>query len=286
MQHTFTFEAIGTRWRIDTEVPLEAPTESKISSRVELFDLTYSRFRSDSLVAEVARRPGVYRFPDDAVALFGLYRQLYECTGGAVTPLVGRVLEHLGYGADYRLTRAEGRVEVPDWDDVLEVDGPVVTTRTPVLLDVGAAGKGLLVDLIAELLDQAGVREYVIDASGDLIHRGTAVERVGLESPDEPGRVIGIAFVANQSLCASATTRRRWGAGLHHIIDPSSGDPSEGILATWATHPSCAVADGLATALFLVEPAQLVRAFDFAYVRLHQTGSLDYSADFDGQFFT
>lgn len=250
------------------------------------FDLTYSRFRSDSLVAEMARRPGVYRFPDDAVALFGLYRQLYDCTNGAFTPLVGGALEHLGYGADYTLTRTSGHLGVPSWDEVMSIDGAVITTYEPLLLDVGAAGKGLLVDLIANLLDGAGVAEYVIDASGDLIHHGTSVERIGLEHPDNPNHVIGIAHVSNQALCASATNRRRWGPGLHHIVNPVTAEPTDGVLATWVIHPSCAAADGLATALFLDEPAQLAQAFDFSYVRLHQTRGLDYSTNFNGELFT
>lgn len=286
MEHTLTFEALGTSWRIDSDQVLDPITACRIHARVESFDRTYSRFRSDSLVAEVARHAGVHRFPDDAVALFGLYRQLYECTQGAVTPLVGAALEHLGYGVGYRLERLAGQVDVPDWDDVMSINGAVVTTREPVLLDVGAAGKGLLVDLIAALLDEAGVGDYVIDASGDLIHRGTTAERVGLESFEDPGQVIGVASVTNEALCASSTSRRRWGAGLHHIVDPSTGEPTDGVLATWGVHTSCAVADGLATALFLVEPPLLAQAFDFSYVRIHRTRGLDYSTNFDGQLFT
>ena len=285
-QVSVAFDAIGTRWSIDTPRPLPAGVVERIRARVEAFDATWSRFRPDSLVTEVGRRAGRYRFPAEADALFGLYRALYDATGGAVTPLVGRVLEHLGYDASYRLRRDPGIVTAPAWDDVLTVRGRDVSVREPVLLDVGAAGKGFLVDLVAELLLDAGVTDFVVDASGDLLHRGDGAERVGLADPSDPGRVIGVATLADGALCASATSRRSWGDGLHHIVDPASGEPVDGVVATWVTHPSCAVADGLATALFLTDPDRLARNFRFTYVRVLADGRVQLSTDFDGELFT
>lgn len=286
MEHTLAFPALGTHWSISSDLPLPSGTAARIRARIQAFDHTYSRFRPDSLVAQVYRQPGTHHFPDDARALFALYRQLYDRTNGAVTPLVGQALDHLGYGIGYRLAPASGHVQVPRWDDVMSIDGSTVTTSEPVMLDFGAAGKGHLVDLIAHLLDDSDITDYVIDASGDLIHRGTTAERVGLEDPNNPRRVIGIAQVSNRALCASTTIRRRWGKQLHHIIDPVTSAPTTGVLATWASHTSCAIADGLATALFLSEPDELNRLFDYSYVRLNQSGGLNYSTNFDGHLFT
>ena len=47
----------------------------------------------------------------------------YELTGGAVTPLIGGALEHLGYDAGYRLSALPGRPTTPDWDAVMTWDG-------------------------------------------------------------------------------------------------------------------------------------------------------------------
>src|SRR5687767_1361023 len=49
---TFTFDAIGTRWCIDTEEPLRGEVRDRILDRIQRFDRTYSRFRPDSLVAQ------------------------------------------------------------------------------------------------------------------------------------------------------------------------------------------------------------------------------------------
>ena len=273
-----TFAAIGTQWRIETPTPISPDLMEQVTVLVESFDATYSRFRADSLVTDINRRPGRFTFPDEAVELFGLYRRLYRATSGAITPLVGSTLEHLGYDADYSLIRRPGPAPtIPSWSQAVTLDGSVLTTSRPLLLDFGAAGKGFLVDLVAGLLRTSGIEQFVVDASGDLLHRGRPAERVGLEDPMQPGRVIGALEVSDQALCASSTARRTWGAGLHHVIDPATREPVRGVVASWVTSDSCAVADGLATALFLVEPETLRRHFDFSYVRLHADGHADWS---------
>lgn len=102
---TFTFDAIGTQWRIDTDEPLSESVRERALVRIEEFDLAYSRFRPDSLASRVAAAPegGRFEFPEDSLALFDLYDRLVAVTGGAVDPLVGRDLEFLGYDVAYSL---------------------------------------------------------------------------------------------------------------------------------------------------------------------------------------
>lgn len=282
----FGFDAIGTRWTITSASPLTDEVIAAVAVRCEEFDRTYSRFRPDSLVRRIASGARTVDFPADAGPLFEFYHRLYVVTDGAVSPLVGMALEHLGYDADYSLQRRPGPVTVPAWDDVLEVEGTTVTARYPLLIDVGAAGKGYLVDLLDGLLSGAGLADYVIDGGGDLIHRGDHVCRVALEDPTDPQSTIGVANVRNMALCGSATNRRRWGPDLHHVIDTTSGEPTTTIRATWATADTAMVADGLATALFFTDPARLAREFNFACVRLPAAGGVEYSSNFDGNLFT
>jgi hypothetical protein len=94
---------------------------------------------------------------------------------------------------------------------VLAPDGTTITTNRPVLLDVGAAGKGRLVDLVAHTLTDADIHRFVIDAGGDLRHNGERSLRIGLEHPLNPERVVGIVDLRGNALCASAVNRRAWG---------------------------------------------------------------------------
>jgi thiamine biosynthesis lipoprotein len=280
----WTFEAIGTHWRIDTRDALPLSIAAAVTARVERFDRDWSRFRSDSRIAALAT-PGRHRLADDAAPLLALYRELFEATSGRVTPLVGRTLEALGYDAAYRLRAADDIPSVPAWDAAIAWDGEHLDVVTPIVLDVGAAGKGYLVDLVSDLLADAGIDEHIVDASGDLRSRGVPM-RIALEHPLDPRKAVGIAELADGAFCASATTRRAWGDGLHHVIDPLTGLPARGVLATWVLAPTALVADGIATALFFDPDPGFVSRATFGFARMFDDGTVEVSPDFPGERFT
>jgi thiamine biosynthesis lipoprotein len=279
------FEAIGTVWQIDTGAPLEPDAAAAVTARIEQFDAVWSRFRPDSVVSRIAAEGGQWVLDDDSRPMLDLYVDLHAATAGAVTPLVGRTLADLGYDAEYSLRPVADPAPVPPWTS-FEWRHPLLTAHEPLLLDVGAAGKGALVDLVGGVLGAHGIEVLTIDASGDLLHRGPESLRVALEHPLDPTRAIGVAELApGRALCASATNRRAWGRGLHHVLDGRTGRPTDDVVATWVVAETCLRADGLATAHFLAEPAGLMARFDHEYVRMHQDGRVEWSSGFPGEVF-
>ena len=233
----------------------------------------------------MARAPGRYQLPPDAQPLFDLYEQLYGLSGGAVTPLVGQLLADAGYDAAYSLQPGSLR-QTPRWPDVLAYDFPYLTLARPALLDVGAAGKGYLVDIISALLDHDGITAYCVDAAGDMRHRASRDYplEVGLEHPDNPAQVIGVAQLSNQSLCGSAGHRRAW-AGFTHIIDPRTSSSPTHIKALWVTAATTLLADALTTALYFMPPQTLAEIYNFDYAILYKDYSLEYSHGFPATFY-
>jgi FAD:protein FMN transferase len=299
------FDAIGVPWRLDVTKALggehddghqdEGGTElgdadlTAVHALIERFDQDWSRFRDDSLVSRMAREPGSWTLPEDAAPLLDLYRELHDLTDGRLSPLAGASLEQLGYDAAYRLEPRGAPRAAPRWADALSLRetpaGLVLDCPSPVLLDVGAAGKGYLVDLVGDLLQARGAIETVVDASGDLRCWGERSIRVALENPANPAKAVGVVEVRGEALCGSASNRRAWGDGLHHIVDATSGRPVGGVIAAWAIAETALLADGLATALFLTEPARLAERFAFQWVRLFDDGRLEGSPDLSGELF-
>lgn len=285
-QHRLTFTALGTEWSIESSQSLSSGVRRSIVDRLEQYDKAYSRFRDDSIVSRMAQTSGSYVFPDDFAPLFELYGTLYGLTDGQVTPLIGRALEQAGYDKTYSL--CPGLIEaVPALNEALEWDGKMnIKTTQPIVFDVGAAGKGYAVDIVADILKRAGINEYVVDASGDIRVQGEKAERIGLENPYDQTKIIGVVDVYNKSLCASASNRRAW-RGMHHIISPQTLKPVDAVIATWVVANDTMIADGLATALFFVDSvAPLFERFDFSYVRIMKDGRIDYSRNFEGELFT
>ncbi|MCY1261900.1 FAD:protein FMN transferase [compost metagenome] len=291
---TLSFEAIGTQWEIVTDRPVACALQARLFERIERFEATYSRFRPDSLVSRVAAAAGggCFAFPADAIDLFDLYDRLHRTTTGAVDPLVGRDLELLGYDPTYSLepaplavrhaAHAAGRAS---WLEDVARDGSTLVTRRAHVIDVGAAGKGYLVDIVSDMLAAAGIRSFLVDAGGDLRHVGPDAIRIGLEHPFDPRLAIGAVDLRGRSLCASAINRRAWGNGLHHVLDARTGLPVRDVVATWVIADDAATADGLATALFFVNGSALSAAFRFSYVRMFANGTAEASDNFDGELF-
>ncbi|MFK0005742.1 FAD:protein FMN transferase [Paenarthrobacter sp. NPDC090520] len=283
---TFGFEGIGTHWDVSTPEQLAPEVREELLGTVADYDHTYSRFRPDSVVAALAKAPGTITLPRHAGALHRVYADLYRLSRGAMTPLVGSSLNRLGYDAAYTLVPSGTPEPAPRWEDVLDWDGTTITASDAVVLDIGAAGKGQLVDLLGGVLREAGHTDFLVDGSGDMLHSGSQAVTVALEHPYNAKQAIGTVELDNAALCASAANRRAWGDGLHHVLDATTGQPIQTTVATWTMAENALAADALATALFMVEPETLETVFDFSWLRVFSNGAATFSGGFEGRLFS
>lgn len=279
MSTRWQFDAIGTTWTIETPDPLAADLKLAVWERIDGFDRNWSRFRSDS-VASMLRKESSVDLGPDAAELFGLYDEFYGTTAGSVSPLVGESMERLGYDADLSFEPQGEPLPAPSWADCT-VQGSVLHVPSPVILDVGAIGKGFLAGKVAERIGE----RCVIDAGGDVVNRSGNDLKVGLEDPRDPDSAIGVVEIPDGwSIGGSAVSRRAWGKGLHHIIDAMTGAPTQNIVAAWGAAPDPGVADGLATAAFFTDLETLGR-FEGWTMNLDQKFWSD-SFGFPGEIFS
>ena len=131
--------------------------------------------------------------------------------------------------------------------------------------------------------------QYVIDAGGDLLVHTDNPITIALEDPADPSNAVGTAEIGSGAFCASSPSRRHWGeaAGhrLHHLLNAIDGLPVNDVAATWVTAPRTALADGLATALFVTPATQLRGHFRFDCAVLSADRTAAQSPDFPGSFF-
>ncbi|HWS51952.1 MAG TPA: FAD:protein FMN transferase [Microbacterium sp.] len=277
------FDAIGTRWEIVSKDELGAGDRSAVTTIIERFDRTWSRFRADSDVSRLAADAGPLESPD-AVPMLDAYLQLSAATDGAVNPLVGGSLDALGYDAGYSLVAGPPIAAPVDWFHRLQWSAGRVTLDAPAVIDVGALGKGRLVDLVFEVL-AAVDGDLVVDAGGDLRVRGGTI-RVGLEHPYDATKAIGVTALQNAALGASAINRRAWGNGLHHVLDARTGEPVRTWAATWTIAPDAMSADAAATALFFEGGPRLAASWGVEWVRMATDGRVERSAGCPAELFT
>lgn len=124
-------------------------------------------------------------------------------------------------------------------------------------LDLSAINKGYAVDYVKNFLKEKGIRNAIIDAGGNL---GILWERkdsivISIRHPESPGAIIGY-FLTNQpiSIATSGDYMNYFeyqGKKYHHILDPSTGYPSDSANSVTIIAPDATEADGLSTGLFV-----------------------------------
>ena len=128
--------------------------------------------------------------------------------------------------------------------------------------DLGGIGKGLALrwaaDRVAGVLDRS--TGFLLEAGGDIVARGSPLDQsrwsIAIEDPRLVGPPLAVLAIAGGAVCTSSIARRRWrledGEAVHHLIDPSTGDPGgAGLLAVTVTGSDPAWAEVWSKALFL-----------------------------------
>ena len=130
-------------------------------------------------------------------------------------------------------------------------------------LDVNAIAQGYTVDVVANLMKNVGVSNYMIEIGGEVRCKGTNVRgrkwRIGIEEPTED-RILGqfqtIVELDSMSLATSGNYRKYWqdenGQKVVHSIDPETGQPVvHNLLSASIIAPHATTADALATACMI-----------------------------------
>jgi thiamine biosynthesis lipoprotein len=227
-----------------------------------------TRFDPDSELMQLTRHIGM-PVPASAMLFEAVQFALHvaEESGGAFDPTVGHRMESRNFNRDHRTGRIVHTAIAPDagvadisYRDVqLDPEHKTITLVRPLLLDLGAVVKGLAVDAAARELQP--FTDFAIDAGGDLYLGGCNAKgapwSVGIRHPRRDGELIDSLAVTNEAVCTSGDYERG-----RHILDPRSGEPPHAVASATVVAPSAMLADALATAVFVLGPADGIELLD------------------------
>ncbi|MFW6134770.1 MAG: FAD:protein FMN transferase [Elusimicrobiota bacterium] len=134
-------------------------------------------------------------------------------------------------------------------------------------IDLGGIIKGYAVDSAAEVLRNEGIKSALIDAGGDVYGFGEINKRpwgVGIKNP-RGEKLIGVLEISGKAVVTSGDYERYFiknNKRYHHILNPKTGYPAQGVQSVTIIGPDAAFADGLATAVFVMGPDKGLKAVD------------------------
>lgn len=243
------FQALGSQCEIhalDLSEAALADAEAWVRERHERF----TRFSGDSELSLLNRATGTWvAVGDELEALLRLALDAHGRSGGLVHAGVLPALLAAGYTRTFEdgptVATLERSRPLPPLAEMLEVEPGRARLAPGSALDLGGLAKGWLADRCCEQLGP----NALVNLGGDLRARG--------EGPAGEGWPVGFAgrtvLLTDMGAATSGTTRRRWGEGLHHLIDPRTGLPARSDLEEVSVlAPTAAEAEILAkTALLL-----------------------------------
>jgi len=227
-----------------------------------------SRFLPDSEISRVNRSAGIkgekvsletYEVLSTAVAFSRCFPGCFDVT---IEPLV--TLWHT----------AEESLSQPDESSIKQVL-PLVNYRDLILdpwgmtaglrnvrqsVDLGGIGKGVAGDRIREVLKEYDISSAYSNLGGNVVTVGTKPDgspwHIGIQHPRRENRLIGSVSVVNQTVVTSGDYQRCFtdsqGKRHHHILNPSTGYPSEsGLISVSIVTEKSSAADPLSTILFV-----------------------------------
>ena len=243
MSASATFEAIGVLNQVTVDDPDVLDEAVRIATReVAALDAACSRFRDDSELSRLNRSGGgtfaVSRLLFDALAVA---LRAASVTGGLVDPTVGASLSAIGYDRDLAQVvvrpHAHDRfafVPAAGWRAIrLDAHAPRVTVSAGVQLDLGATAKAFAADRIANQIAFACGARVLVSLGGDIAVRGAPPGGWPvLVTDDHRHNTAGpVVSIASGGLATSSTSVRCWRRAdreLHHIVDPTTGEPACG----------------------------------------------------------
>ena len=252
-----------------TDVELVGPAHPRFDAAAAVVESTFraedqrfSRFRAGNELSHVNRHAGA---PTRISPTFALVTRLAleaaERTGGAFDPSLLDAIVAAGYDRDFDEVLAGARTALRPgrpggrWRDI-RLERSTIELPPGVGLDLGGLVKGWTADVAAAAAVDAGIRWALVNAGGDLRIAGEAPElEIAVEDPEDAAASIGTLRLSHGAVATSSVTKRAWGKGLHHLIDPATGSPSRGdVLQATVWAPTCAEAEVLATVAGLVGP--------------------------------
>lgn len=249
--------------------------QKDIEAELDDDEAQMSTYQWDSLISYFNRSQSVewLKVLDSFCSKVEKAQRISELTDGAFDITVGPLVNLWGFGPD-------GIVDEPPDDariqallavtgfEMLQTDCAQPAIRKDIaglMLDMSAIGKGFAADRVADLLDEMGFENYLVEIGGELRLRGHNASgeawAIGVEAPlpdvRQPQMIIHLTDAA---MATSGDYRNYFESGgqrYSHTIDTRTGRPVTHSLASVTVIDDKAWrADALATALLVMGPAE------------------------------
>lgn len=247
-----------------------------IRAKLKEVDNALSMFNKQSVITHINN--GEQQVPDNEqgrmfLDVFQLAMKVSEDTDGAFDITVAPLVNAWGFGFKKGEMPTEQQIDSirqfvgyqkVSYGNHKGIKG-IIKSDPRVMLDCSAIAKGYGVDVVAQLLQEEGISNYMVEIGGEIATRGISEKRlpwkIGVTKPTDDtlatgGELQTVLNVTDKCMATSGNYRNfyyKGGRRYAHTIDPKTGHPVQhNILSATVLTNQCARADAYATAFMVM----------------------------------
>ena len=270
-QHSMPYQKcsgliFGTTYHVTYQYDEDLQTE--VEAKLKEVDAALSMFNEQSTISKINNNQAVT--PNKMfLDVFQLAQQVSQDTHGAFDITVAPLVNIWGFGFKHAQEPTKHVIDsLRQFIGYQKVsyNGKTIQKQDPrIMLDCSAIAKGYGTDVVARLLDEKGVKNYLVEIGGEVVTRGISEKRVpwkiGVTKPTDDSLHIGnelqtVLNVTDKAMATSGNYRNfyyKGGRKYAHTINPKTGRPVQhNILSATVLCNQCAKADAYATAFMVM----------------------------------
>lgn len=231
-------------------------------------DNSLSPFNEKSIITKINNNVPVS--PDKMfIDVFQLAKKISSETNGAFDITVAPMVNAWGFGFKGGISPTKEVIDsikqIVGFEKVNYINGKIIKQDPRITLDCSAIAKGYGCDVVARMLRDKDIKNFMIEIGGEVVTSGISEKRIpwkiGVTKPTDDSlnthnELQTILNITDMAMATSGNYRNFYyknGKKYAHTIDPKTGYPVQhNILSATVLASNCATADAYATSFMVM----------------------------------
>jgi thiamine biosynthesis lipoprotein len=235
-----------------------------VTQEINFLNQKFDDFSPQSDVSKINDNAGKNAVEVDNVTIEIISKALecYKETDGAFNISVAPLSKLWGFkGNELRVpleSEIKQTINLVNINDLIIEGNKVMLRKTGEAIDLGGIAKGYTLDKIKEILPKYNLKSAIINMGGNILTYGISNKGnwlIGIKNPREDGVVGKITIKGSKFISTSGDYEKYFienGKRYCHIINPSTGLPSDKIVSVTVVSDKGYLGDAFSTAFFVL----------------------------------
>ena len=277
----------------------------EIMEALQRFDDSLNPFKENSIIGKVNNNVPV-KLDSMFLKVFNKSMEVARITDGKFDITASPFINAWGFGFkdmdNVTKEKIDSMKPFVGYNKIRIENGEIVKDDPRVQINTSGISKGYSCDIVAYLLQELGIKNYMVEIGGEITMKGINEKgncwRIGIDKPTDDSTAMQrelqiILSICDKAVATSGNYRNYYmkdGVKYSHTIDPQTGYPSEqNILGATIIADDCMTADAYATAFMAmgveksVEVAHTIPGLHYYFIYVKPDGKVDsmFSDEFD-----